>query len=334
MSSKIIDLIKKNPGKVVGIVLLIVVVIVLSVIFTSNKKDKHVITGKTEKEIIKDKLKNIVNIFNLSTTETFGENVVFNNGNNIINNLKLYFDYAFPGLDYDELNKKLKEYNVNLTAFEIFEKNKNIDIYNDIDIIDKYIQIGNPIMYTLYHIPRLNFSDMEDTINKLKLSYIISKITIKIFIKEVFNLKFIINKDYLINDTINIYYRTNNNESININDAINDSKSLSCLDENKLCKSSENIKDFAMEIKSLIKEEENPLYTKLFYLLITTYLMELENISTDKINEDNMKLYNTIFQPVPTPSLTTSLLTSTSAIRTLSSLASSTSLGSLLELPA
>ena len=289
-----IDLIKKNPGKVVSIVLFIVVVIILTIIFTLKKKeDTPVITGKTEKEIIKDKLKNVVNIFNLSTTETFGENVVFNNGNNIINNLKLYFDYAFPGLDYNELNKKLKEYNVNLTAFEIFEKNKNVDIYNNnIDIIDKYIQIGNPLLYTFYNLSRFNFSDMEDTINKLKLSYIISKITTKIFIKEVFNLKFIINKDYLINDTINIYYRTNNNESININNAVNDDNSLSCLDENKLCKSSENMKEFAMKANSLIKEEEKPLYTKLFYLLITTYLMELENISTDKINEDTLKLYN------------------------------------------
>ncbi len=309
-----LGLIKKYPFQIFIAVLFIVgLIVTLIMVFTIEKKEK------TEKEIIKDKLKNVVKIFNLSTTETFGQDVVFNNGNNIINNLKLYFDYAFPGLDYDKINKKLKEYNVNLTAFEIFEKHKNVTINND--NIEKYLLIRSPLLFILYDTPRLNFSDMEDVINKLKLSYIISKITTKIFLKEAFNIKFIINKDYLINDTINIYYRTNNNESININDAINDSKSLSCLDENKLCKSSENIKEYAMKIKSLIKEEDIVIYTKYFYVLITMYLMEIENISTDKIREDNMELYNIIF-PSESPSLTTT--------STISTLASSSSLGPLL----
>ena len=39
--------------------------------------------------------------------------------------MKAYFDFIFPKINYEELNKKLKEYNVNLTAVEIFDKHKN-----------------------------------------------------------------------------------------------------------------------------------------------------------------------------------------------------------------
>jgi hypothetical protein len=234
--------------------------------------------------MVQNRLNNIIPLFNLSTTETFNDTLVFNKTNDIIKNLKSYFEFVFPKLDYDELNKKLKENNVNLTAFEIFEKHKNDDIKTNLDKYAVLAQNENSL-YSSYAISRLTLSDIDYNKNIVKLMFIMSTMT-SFLVYNDFNepqntIKYVINKDYLTNYTINIYLKTKINESINYKDAIIFGEDVSiCYTDAQLCKKSINVNDLIMSLKPRITTETIKLNNDLFYISMTKFLMDLENINS------------------------------------------------------
>jgi hypothetical protein len=299
MLSKIIDLIKRNPRKSVVIFLVTVAIIIIIIIFSSKKSNET--APETEKQIVQNRLKTIMPLFNLSTTETFNDTLVFNKTNDIIKNLKSFFMFAFPKLDYNELNKRLKENNVDLTAFEIFEKHKNDDIKTNLDKYAVLAQNFETSLYSSYAISRVTLSDMDYNKNIVKLMFIMSTMTSFLFYND-FNeiqntIKYIINKDYLTNDTINIYLKTKINESIDYKEAITFNENVSiCYMDAQLCKKSIDINNLIMSLKPRITTETIKLNNDLFYILMTKFLMDLENIDTTKMYENYMTTSQELYQ--------------------------------------
>ncbi len=286
---------KKHPkkfGALFAAIFLILIIIGIVIGFIKNKNNS---TPLTEKQIVQNKLQIIIPLFNLSTTETFNNTLVFNKTNDIIYNLKSFFDFAFPKLNYDELNKILKENNVNLTAFEIFEKHKNDDIKNNLDKYAILAQGDMSPLYISYISSRLNLSDIDDAKNMIKLMFIISTMTKFLFYND-FNdtpttLKYVINKDYLTNDVINIYLKTKLNESVDYKDAIDYNEYVSiCYMNSQLCKKSINVNGLIDLLKIRTTYETKILTNDIFYISMAKFLMDLENIDTTHMYDIYIKL--------------------------------------------
>jgi hypothetical protein len=180
---------------------------------------------------VEELLNKVVNVFGLTenvTQDNFISDVVFKKGSDIVNNMMLFCNYAFPKLNIIEINKILKDIN-NTTMQDIFNKH-NTDAYTlfikkfDINsLLNLYLlfiydeEDNNKIDYNnrLYIIVNIVYNIIKQT-NDIELPLNIDLENDKYIINNI-DLK--ISSNYKTNNIISIYIKTNQNELIPLESA-------------------------------------------------------------------------------------------------------------------
>jgi uncharacterized membrane protein len=313
---------------IVFFVIIILILLIISIVSSKNTNKKDEIASASssppspslspEETAILTKINKTIASYNLTTTENFEDVVKFNVIGDTIKNLKLYFELMFPNLDYNKVNQLLKTYNVNLTAFEIFDKHKT-DEYN----MGMYSMIQLVMFYTYTIIYNKNISNKIQQLS-LRLLYINNLITIHLFIKSIANtinssvsINHVINKDYLTNDNLIFYTRTNLNKNTPYNAAIeapeNDSAINMLVTTDKLYKSTFNINNLYTLYKKTESNEAYSTSVDLFHLNFVAFLMKLENANISIINNDINTLTIKLLTLPPLSTPTTMSVSSSSA---------------------
>jgi hypothetical protein len=279
----------------IGLIIFILVIVGLIVYTLFNRKNE-----------IQKLLNNVTKAFGIKTAKTsenFGTDVVFNTIEDTIKNMNEFIKYLAPNIDIENINKLLKEYNLNKTAQTIFDEHKDMDPnkYYQVLSFDIIFNIGliNSII--------INENDIENimrlhtiiliTFAKLMINYLLK---IDQNIKQTYGgidkLTLEINEDYMTSENITIYARTTNNENISINNAEehtylffnketgNETETLKCFSTEKLCKTTSSINENIKQIKDesidfIIKNKDKIL--QFYNLLFVKMLFDFNNTAND-----------------------------------------------------
>jgi hypothetical protein len=296
---------------VIGVCVIIIISFIIAEIIKASKKSEEKPVENIEKKY-NDKIEKSIVAFNLSKTEPFADTIQIKTLNDIVKNFKFLCELMFPEIDYNEVNKLLKEFQVDLSASEIFEKHKNdsytIQKYDLSELLGPYF---NLIMYNTKF-------NIKEKILALKLIYICVWMTTFIFLYQIAKInepQFVINNDYLTNDILTFYIRNDSNKSIANKDAIEmpEDAMIALKDTSgKLYKIIINLsmlKDILS--KETIKDEMSQLTNKIFHLKFVRFLMTLENIPTTNI-DIIIGVYDKM-NPQPTMAATTPNMTTMAA---------------------
>ncbi len=272
----------------IEIVLLIVIIIIIGLAIYIITR--HNIDNKTKLLIA---LENITKTFGLKTEENFSQenldtNIVFNNGEDVVKNMPTFIEYAFNGIDLNEIDKILKENGLNKTALQIFDEHKN-DAYNNfktkfnllslLSLYSNYLFEGTDQeikdKIKLYFIVMLAFNNKIEPINSIQLP---KTITDEGNTYTVDKTNLVLNNDYQTSDNLILYLRTNLNNSIKLEDAIvsNSINNDECFIPTKLCKNTTSIQKIIDENKTKAINNMSDI-KRLFNLLFSKNLFNLNN---------------------------------------------------------